>query len=213
MKQRSDVVKAKIKDINNKDVGEVEISDEIFGSKVSTPIIYEVVNMQLANRRKGTAVVKNRTDVSGTTAKMYRQKGTGRARHGDARANIFVGGGKAFGPKQRDYRYRPPKKVRRGGIRSALSLKNSEGKLIILDDFPVSQIKTKDVVSKLEKLGVSSGLLVVGGRDEKLEKSIRNAANVKLVRSEGINAYDIMRYEHTIILRNALGSVQEVLKP
>jgi large subunit ribosomal protein L4 len=194
-------------------VGEVDLLDEVFASRPNKALIYEVVKMQLAGRRKGCASAKSRTDVSGTTAKIYRQKGTGRARHGDARANIFVGGGKAFGPKPRDYSYRVPTKVRRGGLRSALSLKKGEGKLLIVEAFSLPEIKTKLMLETLKQLNVNNGLIVVDGKDEKLEKSVRNLPHVSLVRWEGLNVYDLMRHEHVIFTRAAAEKVQEVLKP
>lgn len=197
----------------NQQAGEVELSDEIFGAKVNTALLYETVKMQLANRRAGTASTRNRALVSGTTAKMYRQKGTGRARHGDARANLFVGGGKAFGPKPRDFGYRLPAKARKGGVRAALALKHQEGKLLIVDELPLAKIKTKDAVALFTGLGVADGCVIVDGRDEKLERSIRNVPGFTLLRWEGINAYDLMRHEHAVITVPALGRIQEVLKP
>ena len=206
-------MKDKVLDLNLKKVGDIELSDEIFAARPNRALIYEVVKMQLANQRQGSAMVRNRALVSGTTAKMYRQKGTGRARHGDEKANIFVGGGKAFGPKPKDYSYRLPKKARRGGLRAALSLKKMEGKLLILDALSFPSIKTKDAVLALSKLGVKNGLLVVDGPDEKLKKSVRNIPNVKLIQWEGLNAYDLLRYEHAVVTVPALQKVQEVLKP
>jgi large subunit ribosomal protein L4 len=206
-------VKATIKDIKNKGVGEIDLSDEVFAARENVPLLYEVVKMQLASRRAGTAATKNRGMMSGTTAKMYRQKGTGRARHGSYKANIFVGGGKAFGPHPRDYGYKVPKKARRGGVRTALSIKAREDKLVILDAFPMPKVRTKDAAMKLKQLGVADALIVMNDRDENLEKSVRNINGVKLIRVEGLNVYDIMRYEHTVILKDALERVQEVLKP
>lgn len=193
--------------------GEVELSEEVFTSKVNKALLYETVKMQLANRRSGTAATRNHKLVSGTTAKIYRQKGTGRARHGDARTNIFVGGGKAFGPHPRDYGYRMPAKARKGGLRAALSLKRNEGKLLIVDEFPMEQIKTKAALAALQKLGVTSGLIVVDGQHENLEKSVRNIPGVKLLRWEGLNACDLISYEHVVVTVPALNRVQEVLKP
>lgn len=206
-------MKANVMNVDKKGVGEVELADEIFGAKISKPLLYEVIKMQLSNRRMGCAATRTHKDVSGTTAKMYRQKGTGRARHGDARTNIFVGGGKAFGPHPRSYKYRIPAKARRSGIRSALSQKQKDGKLLILDDFPCAKIKTSDAVKRLVKLGISSGLFIAADSNEKFEKSVRNIAGIKIVKSEGINVYDIMSHEHTIILKDALGRLEEVLKP
>ena len=206
-------MKAKVIDIDKKAAGDVDLSDEVFAAKSNDALIYEATKMQRANRRKGCAATKNRSKVKGTTAKMYRQKGLGRARHGAKTAPIFVGGGKAFGPMPRDYSYRIPKKARRAAVRVALSQKQGEGKLLILDGFPMKEIKTKDAVSKLKNIGVNSGLFVIEGRDESLEKSVRNINGIKLVRTEGINVYDIMRYEHTIIMKDALTKIQEVLQP
>lgn len=206
-------MKGTVLNIENQKVGEVELSEEIFTPKVNTALLYETVKMQLANRREGTAASRNRALVSGTTAKMYRQKGTGRARHGDARANLFVGGGKAFGPKPRDYSYRMPAKARRGGVRAALALKQKEGRLLIVDALPMERTKTKDAVALLAKLGVADGCVVVEGRHEHLERSVRNIPGIALVRWEGVNALEIMRHEHTIITLPALGRVQEVFKP
>jgi large subunit ribosomal protein L4 len=206
-------VKEPLLDIKNKKVGEVDLDDGVFGKKPNTALIYEVVKMQLANRRKGCAACRNRALVSGTTAKMYRQKGTGRARHGDYRANIFVGGGKAFGPRPRDYSYRIPLKARREGIRSALSMKKQDGKLIVVDDLSFKEIKTKTVRAALKGMGIVNGLLVIDAADDILQKSIRNIPNISLVRWEGINTYDLMHHEHAVITRAALERLQEVLKP
>lgn len=194
-----------------KGVGEVELSDEIFGARVNKPLLYEVVKMQLANRRQGDAATKNHKMVSGTTAKMYRQKGTGRARHGDARTNIFVGGGKAFGPHPKDWSYSIPKKAKKSGLRSALSLKKKEGKLIVVDDLKFTNIKTKEGVKVLNSLGVKHGLFVIDGANENLEKSVRNIPGVKVIRWESLNAYDLLRHEFAVITLPALGKVQGVL--
>ncbi|HPQ80560.1 MAG TPA: 50S ribosomal protein L4 [bacterium] len=199
--------------MDKKAAGEVELSEEIFTSRVNKALIYETVKMHLANRRAGTAATRNHRLVSGTTAKMYRQKGTGRARHGDTRTNIFVGGGKAFGPHPRDYGYRMPAKARKGGLRAALSLKRNEGRLLIVDDLKMESIKTKDAVAVLSNLGVKSGLIVVDGQNANLEKSVRNIPGVKFLRWEGLNAHDVIRYEHVIVTVPALNRVQEVLKP
>jgi len=205
-------VKEPVLNIKNTKVGEVELDDAIFGLTPNTALIWEVVKMQRAGIRSGTAFCKTRKDVSGTTAKMYRQKGTGRARHCDAKANLFVGGGKAFGPKPRDYSYRLPSGARRGGLRHALSLKKSEGKLIVVDDLAVKEIKTKAMVDSLKKLGVESGLIIVAEENEALRKSVRNIRDVRMIRWEGLNVYDLMRFDRAVITRPALEKVEEVLK-
>lgn len=206
-------MKETVHSIGSTKAGEVELSEEIFSPIVNTALLYETVKMQLANQRSGTAATRNHKMVSGTTAKMYRQKGTGRARHGDARTNIFVGGGKAFGPHPRDYGYRMPAKARKGGLRAALALKKSEGKLLIVDEFPMKAIKTKDAVKALAKLGVTSGVIVVDGKNENLEKSVRNIPGIKLLCCESLNACELMRYEHAVMTVAALNRVQEVLRP
>ncbi|MBN1282411.1 MAG: 50S ribosomal protein L4 [Proteobacteria bacterium] len=206
-------MKEPVLNMENAKVGEVDLDDAIFGLKPKTPLIYETVRMQLAGRRSGTAWCKNRGEVSGTTAKMYRQKGTGRARHCDAKANIFVGGGKAFGPRPRDYSYRLPAAARRAALRHALSLKKAEGRLLIVEDLKVSSIKTRAMADALKKLGVASCVVVVAGDDEALRKSLRNISGVRMIRCEGLNVYDLMRHEHALITRPALEKVEEVLKP
>lgn len=206
-------MKGMVVNIDNTKVGDVELSDGIFTATVNTALIYEAIKMQLAGRRRGTAATRNRALVSGTTAKMYRQKGTGRARHGDARANIFVGGGKAFGPKPRDWSYRMPAKARRRALLAALALKQREGKLLIVESFPLERPKTKEAVAILEKLGVTSGCIVIDGRHAALERSVRNIPAVTLLRWEGLNVYDVVSHEHTIMTRAALEKVQEVLQP
>lgn len=206
-------MKVTVKNTLNKEVGSVELSDEVFGAPKNTALIYESVKRHLANKRSGTAATRNHRLVSGTTAKMYKQKGTGRARHGDYRTNIFVGGGKAFGPHPRDYSYDMPKKARKGSLRSALSTKALDGKILVLDGFTADKISTKEMVVKLKNLGIASGLIVVNGRDEKLEKSIRNIKHIKLIRTDSLNVYDVMKYEHTVIVKDALTRLQEVLRP
>lgn len=206
-------MKVTILTTENEKAGETELADEIFGQKVNEPLLYEAVKMQLANRRQGDASTLTRGQVSGTTAKIYRQKGTGRARHGDARANIFVGGGNVFGPMPRDWSYRLPAKARKGAVRAALSLKQKEGKLLIVDNFTLRAIKTKDALAKLSKLGVKSGCIVVDGENEILSRSVRNIPRIKLLRYEGLNAYDLLRYEHAVVTVAALGKVQEVFRP
>jgi len=206
-------VKESVLDLKNSKVSDIELSDDVFASRPNKALIYEVVKMQRAGWRKGTVKTKNRALVSGTTAKMYKQKGTGRARHGDKKVGIFVGGGKAFGPNPRDYSYKIPRKARRGGLRSALVLKKNEGKMLIVDNLEFPEIKTKAAIAALDKLGVKSGLLVIDGTQKNLEKSVSNIPHIKVVKWEGLNVYDLMKYEHAVLTVPALQKVQEVLKP
>ncbi|PIU54602.1 MAG: 50S ribosomal protein L4, partial [Deltaproteobacteria bacterium CG07_land_8_20_14_0_80_38_7] len=175
--------------------------------------IYDAVKAQLASRRQGDAFCKNRALVSGSTHKIYRQKGTGRARHSSRTANIFVGGGKAFGPKPRDYFYAIPKKARLNALRVALSVKKKEGMLILLDGLTTDKPKTSVMVKNLEKLGVKSALIVINKNDENLKKSLNNIPKVKLLESNSLNIVDILSYDHLVMTKDALTNVQEILKP
>lgn len=204
-------MKETVYNTDKENVSEVELKDEIFGARVNKALIYETVKMQRACMRQGDAFCKNRTLVSGTTAKMYRQKGTGRARHGDARANIFVGGGKAFGPKPRDYGYAIPKKAKILALKSVLSQKKKEGKILIVDDFKMQKPKTKDAVEVLLKFGIKNGLLVVNEHSENVVKSFRNIPDIKLVKSESLTVFDLMGHEHVVITLPALEKIQSLL--
>lgn len=202
-------MKQAVVNLENKHIGEVELSDTVFGARVNVPLLYENVKMQLASRRSGTAATKNTALVSGTTAKMYRQKGTGRARHGSFKMNIFVGGGTTFGPMPRDYCYSIPKKAKRAGLKSALSMKRAAGKLLIVSAFALPTIKTKAMVEVLQKLEVREGLIVIEGENEVLSKSVRNIPGMKLMLARGLNVADVMRYEHLILTQAALTLIEE----
>lgn len=206
-------MKETVYNVEKKKVGEVELADEIFNTSPNTALLYEAVKMQLANRRQGDAASKNRALVSGSTKKIYRQKGTGRARHSDRRANIFVGGGKSFGPHPRDYSYAMPVKAKRAALRQALAAKYKDGKIIVVDNFAVKVPKTQEMVKTLRNLGVSAGLMVTDVADDNLKRSVRNIANVKLIRCDALNLYDILKHEHLVITQTALAKVQETLKP
>jgi large subunit ribosomal protein L4 len=167
--------------------------------------------MQLANRRAGSAATKSKGFVRGGGKKPWRQKGTGRARSGSIRSPIWVGGGTTFGPTPRDYSYRMPRSARREALLSALSLKNREGKLIVVDKFDLEAAKTKIMAQALTELKVASALIVIAQTDEKIQRSARNLPKVKVLRVEGLNVYDLMRYEHLILTAGALKLVEERL--
>jgi len=205
-------VKATVVNLKKENVGELELEERVFGVKDCKGMIYDVVKMQRANRRSGSAASKNHAFVSGTTAKMYRQKGTGRARHGDYRTNVFVGGGKAFGPHPRDYSYNVPKKVKKGALRSVLSQKYKDGKIMIVDDFNLSQIKTKAFIEAMKKLGVQDGIVVLDQPNINVERSARNVPSMKVLHSNGLNVFDLLNYDQVVITKSALGKIQEVLK-
>jgi len=206
-------MKEAILDLDKNKVGEVELIDDIFSKPLNSTLIYDAVKAQLASRRQGDAFCKNRALVSGSTHKIYRQKGTGRARHSSRTANIFVGGGKVFGPKPRDYFYAIPKKARLNALRVALSVKKKEGMLILLDGLTTDKPKTSVMVKNLEKLGVKSALIVINKNDENLKKSLNNIPKVKLLESNSLNIVDILSYDHLVMTKDALTNVQEILKP
>jgi large subunit ribosomal protein L4 len=198
--------------LEKKKVGKIELQDQIFAGPVKPHLFHEVTMWQLAKRRRGTAATKERSEVSGGGRKPWRQKGTGRARAGTSRSPLWRGGGTIFGPHPRDYGYPLPKKVRMAALRSALSLRYQEGKLLLLDAFPSPEIKTKAFVKAMEGLGIKSAVLVTDGENLNLERSARNVPWVKILRHNGLNVYDILKYEHLIILKPAIGKIEERLK-
>ena len=198
--------------LQKKKVGKLELPDKIFAAPVKPQLFHEVTTWQLAKRRQGTASTKERSAVRGGGRKPWRQKGTGRARAGTSRSPLWRGGGTIFGPHPRDYGYPLPKKVRQAALRSALSLRFQEGKLLLLDAFPAPEGKTKTFVKAMEDLGIKSALVVTDGENTNLERSARNVPWVKVLRHNGINVYDILKYEHLIILKPAVGKIEERLK-
>jgi large subunit ribosomal protein L4 len=187
------------------------LNEVIFDAKTRPHLLHQAVIMQLANRRAGTAATKTKGFVSGGGKKPWRQKGTGRARAGSIRSPIWVGGGTTFGPQPRDYSYRMPRTARREALLSALSLKNREGKIIVVDKFELNEIKTKLMVKALAELKVDSALVVIPQSDIKIERSARNLPKVKVLRVEGLNVYDLLRYEHLILTAGALKRLEERL--
>ena len=194
-----------------KKVSEVKLEDTIYQVPVKTDVLHDVVKMQLACRRSGTASVKRRSDVEGSGRKLYRQKGTGRARRGDVKSPLLRGGGVVFGPKPKSYRYKVPKKVKRLALKMALSSKLNEQQLIVLDQFKLDRIKTKDFMNVIKALDVQKALVVTEGADEHLEKSSRNIPDIKVLRSEGLNVYDILKYKNLVLLEAAIKQIEERL--
>jgi large subunit ribosomal protein L4 len=192
-----------LQDVYNMDgtkVSEIELTDEIFNVPVKEHVLHEVVTMQLANKRAGTASSKGRSEVRGGGQKPYRQKGTGRARAGTRRSPLWRGGGVIFGPKPRSYAYRVPKKVRKQALKMALTSKLQEEALFVVDNFDLETTKTKQFVEVLETLKTGAALIVTDKKLTNLELSSRNVADVKLVRSEGLNVYDVLRFKYLILL-------------
>lgn len=188
-----------------------QLNEAIFGAKTRPHLLHQTVVMQLANRRAGSAATKTKGFVSGGGKKPWRQKGTGRARAGSIRSPIWVGGGTTFGPQPRDYSYRIPRTARREALLSALSLKHREGKIIVVDKLELDAPKTKLMVQALAELKVDSALIVIPQADAKIERSARNLPKIKVLRVEGLNVYDLLRYEHLILTDGALKLLEERL--
>ncbi len=202
---------AEVFDIGKNKVSEIELSDAVFGAEVNDAVVYDVVRMQMASRRLGTAATKGRSDVSGGGKKPWRQKGTGRARAGTSRSPVWRGGGIVFGPVPRDYKYKVPKKIRKSALRSVLSMKYQGRKLVVLKDFPLEEIKTKKFQEVVDRFGLKKALFVTDERNEFLEKSSRNIEGIKMIRSEGINVYDVLNHEHLVILEPAVKKLEGAL--
>lgn len=204
------MAKVDLYNLNREKVGELDLRDEVFQAPVRPHLFYEVVKWQLAKRRRGTHSTKTRAEVSGGSRKPWPQKHTGRARHGSIRSPIWRKGGVVFGPKPRDYEYNLPKRVRKEALKSALSMRFKEGKVIVLDEFRLPEIKTKKFVEAMEKLGLKEQktLIVVDKKDEVLEKSARNVPWVKVLRWEGLNVYDVLYYPNLVILSGAIPKIE-----
>jgi len=198
-------------DIQNQKVNDIELDDEIFNAKVKPFLLYDVVRMNLASKRKGSASTKNKALVRGGGAKPWRQKGTGRARAGSRRSPIWRGGGTIFGPMPRDYAFSLPKKVKKAALRAVLSLKRQEGKLILLDHLPLEGFKTRQVLGVLGRFQVEDALIVTGEKHPFLERSVRNIPKVEVLRYENLNVYDILNHEHLILLSSTVQRIQGVL--
>ena len=202
------MAKMDIVNSSNEKVESLEASDDVFGAEVKPHLFWEVVRNQTANRRAGTKRTKSRAEVNLTNSKMYRQKGTGRARAGSARSGVRVGGGHIFALRPKDWSYTIPKKVRRQAVASALSMKLAEEKMTVVDRISLERIKTKDMAAILKSLDVQSGLIVIGERDEKIEKSAKNIPFVKVLPVDGLNVYDILRYDKLILTRDAVTKIE-----
>lgn len=206
-------MKSKVINLENKAAGDIDLAEEVFGVEVRKDILARMVNWQLAKRRAGTHKVKTRGEISGTTRKQFRQKGTGRARQGSNRVTQFRGGATVFGPVVRDHAHKLLKKVRKLALRSALSAKQAEGKLVILDDAKLKAPKTKDLVGQLGKLGWVD-VLVVGGAelDANFSKAAANIPHIDVLPSQGANVYDILRRDTLVLTKEAVQNLEARLK-
>lgn len=194
--------------IKGEKVSEVELADTIFNIPVKTSVLHEVVTMQLAKKRAGCASVKHRSDITGSGKKLFRQKGTGRARRGDIKSPLLRGGGSVFGPDPRSYAYKVPKKVRKLALKMALSSKLDLDGIVVLNEFELERIKTKDVAETLNTLDVRNALIVTEKENEKLEISSRNIPGIKVLRSVGLNVYDILKYEKLILIEPSVKEIE-----
>ncbi|MDY0131171.1 MAG: 50S ribosomal protein L4 [Desulforegulaceae bacterium] len=189
-------------------VSDVTLSDEIFDLEVRGDILNTVVRMQLAAKRAGTASAKGRSEVRGSTAKLYRQKGTGRARRGDIKSPLLRGGGVAFGPKPKSYEFSVPKKVKKTAKKMALSAKSQSNNLKILNTIELEDIKTKKFIEILEALKVKSALIIVSDMDDKVILSARNIPSVKILHVDGLNVYDVLKYKDLILLESSVKEIE-----
>ena len=189
-------------------ISEIDLSDEIFNVPVKSSVLYEVVKMQLAGKRSGSASVKRRSDVRGSQRKLFRQKGTGRARRGNIKDPLLRGGGVIFGPEPKSYAYKVPKKVKRQALKMALSSKLKEDSLVVLDKFELEEIKTKKFTEVLDAFSVKNALIITNEKNEKLELSSRNVPGIKVLRSDGLNVYDILKYKSLILLESSIESIE-----
>ena len=189
-------------------VAQAELADSCFNVEVKASVLHTVVKMQLANRRAGTASVKNRSDIRGSTRKLFRQKGTGRARRGDTKSPLLRGGGVAFGPHPKSWAMKVPKKVRRLALKMALSSKLQNEHLTVLQGISLDAIKTKAFAAILADLNVDNALFVTPAKDDTIELSARNIPGVKILRSEGLNVYDVLKYRHLVLLEPSIEQIQ-----
>jgi large subunit ribosomal protein L4 len=197
-----------VHNIKGKKISQVNLADSIFNVSVKPSVLHEVVTMQLANRRAASATVKHRSQVKGSTRKLFRQKGTGRARRGNAKSPLLRGGGVAFGPDGRIYAHKVPKKVRKLALKMALTSKLQANALIVLDKFELKHIKTKDFLEVLNGLSLDNALIVTEAQNENLERSSRNVPDVKVLRSDGLNVYDILKYKTLILLEPVIKNIE-----
>ena len=206
-------MKVKIKNLEAKEVGEIDLADEIFGVKPRADLLARVVNWQLAKRRSGNHKTKGISDIQGTTKKPYKQKGTGNARQGSLRSPQFRGGARIFGPVVRDHGYDLPKKVRKLGLITALSSKQADGKLVVLDSLKLAEAKTKELAKRLGKLGWESALVIDGPEvDTNFVRAARNIPGIDVLPQQGANVYDILRRDVLVLTRAAVEHLEARLK-
>jgi large subunit ribosomal protein L4 len=193
-------------------VGEIELSDDIFAAPVSKPLMHQAVVRQLANARLGTHKSKTRSEVHGSTRKIYRQKGTGRARHGSTKVNLWRGGGTAHGPVPRSYQKKMPRKMRRAAYRSALTVKAQDEQIVVLDNLDMDAPRTREMVSLIERLGLEGSVLIMlPEKNENVERSARNLPDVKTLRANYLNVRDLLGYDYVLVPQGSLEVIERIL--
>jgi large subunit ribosomal protein L4 len=205
-------MKLTVRNLDNQEVGDIELAEEVFGVPVRRDILARVVNWQLAKRRAGTHKTKGISDISGTTKKPYKQKGTGRARQGSLRSPQFRGGAVIFGPVVRSHEFSLQKKVRRLGLKTALSAKQAEGKLIVVEEARLDDAKTKALRTRFDALGWGSVLIIDGAVNESFARAARNLPKVDVLPEQGANVYDILRRDTLVLTRAAVQQLEARLK-
>lgn len=202
----------KVRNLKNEEIREVELSDAVFGAPLNEGLIHAAVRNFMANARQGTSATKTRGDVSGAGRKLWKQKGTGRARVASLRSPLWKGGGNVHGPQPRDWSYNMPKKMRQGALRSALSERVREGKVVLIDGWTLDKPKTKDFIASLQKLGLEGKTLIVDSLDnDNLMLSTRNVQSAKVVNSFSLNIYDLLYHERLVISEAALKEIEQLL--
>ena len=204
------MAKVSVYNIEGKVVGDMELNDAVFGVEVNEHLVHMAVVSQLANNRQGTQSAKTRSDVRGGGRKPWRQKGTGHARQGSTRAPQWTGGGVVFAPKPRDYSFKMNKKEKNIALKSALTSRVAENKIIVLDSIKFEEIKTKNMVAVLDNLKVNKALVVLNDNDQNVVLSARNIPNVKTASTNTINVYDILKYDKLIVTKVAVATIEEV---
>ncbi|WP_456401701.1 50S ribosomal protein L4 [Persephonella sp.] len=206
-------MEANVVNTKKENVGKIQLNENIFNTEVKEHTVWEVIKWQLASRRAGTAKTKTRSEIRGSRRKILPQKGTGNARHGDKKANIFVGGGVVHGPHPRDYYYALPKKVRKKALKGVLSMKLKDGELTIIEDFTFEEPKTKKAIEVLKNFNLdkSKVLLVLSEKDINVIKSFRNLPKAKVLLVEGLNTYDLLNADHVLVTKSAVEKINERL--
>jgi large subunit ribosomal protein L4 len=201
-----------VRNMTGDTVGEAELRDDIFNVPVNRGLMHQALQRQLVNARLGTHKTKTRGEVSGSTRKIWRQKGTGRARHGSMKVNLWPGGGVVHGPRPRDYTKKMPRKMRRAAYRSALSVKAQDGQIVVLDVLEMSEIRTREVAEMLQRLGIEgSALIMLPDKNENVERSARNLVDVKTLRASYLNIRDLLGHDYLLIPQESLGVIEGIL--